>query len=136
MNVSQGIAITGLQGMVNDPVSGLSALTTGMTGLTSKVATIQENVSDLLNDTANISRSLDEVNADHILSQVEKPQAILDLQALRDEKAGLEAQAVAYGITTELTAYLSALAALEAYLATLTTPVMWNDTSDITRLAL
>lgn len=74
------------------------------------------------------------ISADNILSIDEKPRVILDRQAIMDEKTGIENQAMAYGVTTELTNYQNAVAALNTYLATLTTPVLWSDLSADTQL--
>ena len=77
---------------------------------------------------------LDAIDDDEILSPVEKPPLRLDYQALLDERAGITQQAQLSEATAELAAYDAAMNALIAYMATLTTPVRWDDTSDITYL--
>lgn len=70
--------------------------------------------------------SLAEIASDNLLTPGEKPTVILDVATITAEQAGIDAQATAFGITTEKTAYDADVAALVAYLATLTAPVMWN----------
>jgi len=77
---------------------------------------------------------LDAIDDDEVLSPVEKPPLRLDYQALLDERAGITQQAQLSEATAELAAYDDAMDALIAYMATLTTPVRWDDTSDITYL--
>lgn len=73
------------------------------------------------------SLAVADMAADGVLTPVEKPNLILQNTVLTTEQAGIDAQATAYGITTEKTAYDAAVAALAAHMATLTTPVAWND---------
>ncbi|MEO8296353.1 MAG: hypothetical protein ABI574_00955 [Burkholderiales bacterium] len=61
--------------------------------------------------------------SDNILSAVEKPTVVRDYAVITGEQAGIDAQATAYGITTEKTTYDAAVTALTAYLGTLTG---WN----------
>ena len=74
------------------------------------------------------------IASDSLLSPVEKPAVILDWQNIANADSGIQAQATALGITTELTAYQAAASALTTYLATLTTPVLWSDTSGNTTI--
>ena len=67
------------------------------------------------------------IASDNILSANEKPVVIRDNSVIITEHAGIDAQATAYGIVTEKTAYDDAYSALSAYLAGLTTPTAWND---------
>lgn len=83
---------------------------------------------------ASANAKLAAIAADNILSVDEKPRVILDRQAIMDEKSGIEAQATLHGITTELVDYQNAVAALNTYLATLTTPVLWNNLTADTQL--
>lgn len=76
------------------------------------------------------------ISSDAILSAAEKPPVILQYQTILNEKAGIEDSADAYGVTTEKTAYQTAISNLTAYLSTLTTPTHWNDTSGDTSLGI
>jgi len=76
-------------------------------------------------DAANLR--LSEIASDSLLTPGEKPQVILERDTIVAEQAGIDAQATAFAITTEKTAYDNAVAALVAYLATLTTAVLWTD---------
>lgn len=71
--------------------------------------------------------ALADIASDGLLTPGEKPDVILNVQTITSEQAGIDAQATAYGITTEKTAYDSAVSALTTYLATLTAPVAWNN---------
>jgi len=64
------------------------------------------------------------------LDASEKPAVIKQYQAIYDEQAGIAAQASAYGVTTERTAYISAFNALVSYLSSLSPA--WNDTTSDT----
>lgn len=64
---------------------------------------------------------------DNRLTAGEKPTVILQRDTIVAEQTGIDAQATSYGITTEKTAYDAKVAALTAYLASLTTPVPWSD---------
>lgn len=78
--------------------------------------------------TANTANSrIAAMETDGLLTPIEKPQLVQDYSVITTEQSGLDAQAAAYGITTERTAYNNAIAALTAHLATLTTPTAWND---------
>jgi hypothetical protein len=73
-------------------------------------------------------------SSDNILSAGEKPQVITDYAVITSEQSGIDAQATAYGITTEKTAYDSAISALTSYLGTLTSPTAWNSTTGDTTI--
>lgn len=77
---------------------------------------------------------LADIASDNILSPAEKPTVIRDYAVITAEQAGIDEQAVAYGITTQKAAYDAAIAALTAYLATLTTATAWNDKSGNTTI--
>lgn len=128
---SQAGLISDLQTGINNANLGISSLGSGISSLTVRV-TETENRIDLV--TQNVINRLEQIQNDNILTPDEKPGVILDYQAILDERAGIEAQAVVYGITTEKTAYTDAVNALTTYLATLTTPTMWNDVSGYTNL--
>lgn len=68
--------------------------------------------------------------SDSVLSRAEKPQAVQDWLAVDNEKAGIVAQADAYSITTQKTAYTTAHTALYDYLTALSPS--WSDTSQDT----
>ena len=76
---------------------------------------------------ATANATLADIASDGLLTPGEKPDVILSAQTITTEQAGIDAQAVAYGITTEKTAYDNAVSALTTYLATLTAPVAWNN---------
>lgn len=82
--------------------------------------TAQANASTALTELANIA-------SDSLLTPDEKPRVIQDRDVITAEQAGIDAQANTYGITTEKTAYDSAVSALTSYLATLTSPVLWSN---------
>ncbi len=75
---------------------------------------------------ATANASLAQIASDDLLTPGEKPSVILDASTITAEQAGIDAQAAAFGITTEKAAYDGEVAALTAYLATLTAPVAWN----------
>jgi hypothetical protein len=81
--------------------------------------TASSNATLALNQLTNIA-------SDNILSPVEKSVVITNKYVIDTEQAGIDTQATAYAITTEKTAYDNAVSALTTYLATLTTPVLWN----------
>jgi len=91
-------------------------------------------LSDLYADAAAAQAAADAANAaladiasDGILSPVEKPVVIRDYNVITTEQPGIDAQATAYAITTQKTAYDTAVSALTSYLGTLTSPVLWSD---------
>jgi hypothetical protein len=69
--------------------------------------------------------ALTDIASDSLLTPDEKPRVIQDRDVIVAEQTGIDTQASAYSITSEKTAYDNAVAALVAYLATLTTPVSW-----------
>ncbi|MEF2154647.1 hypothetical protein V3390_00095 [Luteimonas sp. FXH3W] len=71
---------------------------------------------------------------DNLLTPDEKPRVIQDRDTINGERTGLEAQATSYGITAEKTTYSNAVDALTAYLATLTSPVLWSNISGNTTI--
>jgi hypothetical protein len=80
---------------------------------------------------------LDTINAildPNTLTPDKKPIWIFMESYLTGEQSDIDTRATAYGITTEKTAYDNAISALTAYLATLTTPVAWNNTSGNTTI--
>ncbi|BCW88057.1 hypothetical protein sos41_11950 [Alphaproteobacteria bacterium SO-S41] len=69
---------------------------------------------------------------DGVLTPSEKVGLVPQLKQLINTQAALDGRATALGITTEKTAFDSAMSTLIAYLATLTTPVAWDSQSDNT----
>lgn len=91
-------------------------------------------VADLGADAAAAQAAADAANAaladiasDNLLTPGEKPVVIRDTNVITTEQAGIDAQATAYAITTQKTAYDTAVSALTSYLATLTAPVLWSN---------
>ena len=76
-------------------------------------------------NTANAA--LADIASDSLLTPDEKPRIIQDKSVIDAEQNGIDLQATLYSITTEKTAYDTAVSALTTYLATLTTPVLWNN---------
>lgn len=128
---AQSNLIFNLNAGLQNAQQGISALGSGVQSLTVRVTEI-DNTLDLVSQSL-ITR-LDQIQSDNILTPEEKPQVILDYQAIIDERPGILAQADVYGITTEKTTYDTAVNALTAYLASLTTPTLWNDVSGYTNL--
>ncbi len=71
--------------------------------------------------------TLSSIASDNVLTPDEKPRVILDRDVIVAEQSGIDTQAASYQVTTELTAYDTAVSDLVAYLATLTTPVAWDN---------
>lgn len=128
---AQSVLLSTLTAGLNNANLGISALSSGYTTLTVRV-TETENRVDLV--TQNLFNRLDLIQNDNVLSPDEKPGVIQDYQEILNEQAGITAQAVVYGITTEKDTYTAAIAALTSYLGSLTTPTMWNDVSGYTNL--
>lgn len=95
---------------------------------------IKTEVDNAAADALAANQELANIASDNILSQGEKPVVIRDTNVITTEQAGIDAQATAFGVTTEKTAYDSAVTALTTYLATLTTPVLWSDLSGDTTI--
>lgn len=94
----------------------ISAAQTQANTATTNAATAQTAANTANTALANIA-------SDSILSPSEKPSVVQDYTVITGEQAGLDAQATEYGITTEKTAYDSAITTLTSYLGTLTG---WN----------
>jgi hypothetical protein len=60
---------------------------------------------------------LDNIASDNVLSAGEKPDVVQKYNAILGEQSGIEAQATSYAITTEKTAYTTAVSALTTYLS-------------------
>jgi hypothetical protein len=94
------------------------------------LVTIPAAVAAATNAAANAAAAiarLNDIASDSLLTPDEKPRVIQDRDVIVAEQADIDAKAAAQAITTEKTAYDNAVAALVAYLATLTTPVAWNN---------
>lgn len=77
---------------------------------------------------------LTEIASDSLLTPDEKPAVMLDYTAINNEYAGIFAQATAFGITTEKTAWDVAVSAFVAYMATLTAPTLWSNVAGNTTI--
>ena len=89
--------------------------------------------SDAQADASTALAKLDDIGADGKLHPSEKLRAVLEYNQLTGEQAGIEAVATSFGITTEKTAYTSAVGALTSYLGGLTPN--WDDTSATTSIS-
>jgi hypothetical protein len=85
-------------------------------------------------DATSALSQLSDIANDNLLVPSEKTSVIGNYSVITGEQAGIDAQATAYGITTEKTAYDSAVSTLTTYLGTLTSPVAWNNTSGNTTI--
>lgn len=88
--------------------------------------TVRDNASTALTNANNAqnaanaaNNAISAISDDNVLSKGEKPMIRTQWLAIDDEKAGILAQASAYGITTEATAYNNAWGALNSYLSSL-----------------
>lgn len=93
-----------------------------------RVATIRNGIYSAYSPAVGVAA----LNADKVLLPAQKPQVIADYNQIINDQAGIEAQATAAGITAELVTYDAAVTALIAYLATLTTPVLWSNLTSYT----
>lgn len=73
--------------------------------------------------------------SDNILSIEEKPSWITAYANILSEQASVDAEAVKWGLTTQKTTYDNTVTALTTYLGTLTSPVAWNNLTNITVLS-
>ena len=73
--------------------------------------------------------------SDNILSIEEKPSWITVYANILSEQTAVGAEATKWGLTTQKTAYDNAITALTTYLGTLTSPVAWNNLTNITVLS-
>lgn len=95
--------------------------------LASEVSAAGDAAADAQTDADAALASIADIASDNVLTPSEKPRVIQDRDELVNEQAGIDAQADAYGITTEKAAYDSAITALTSYLAGLTSPTTWNN---------
>ncbi len=75
---------------------------------------------------------VDDVLSDSIITPDEKPQLIVDYNTLINERPGILQQASASGV--DATAYNDSINSLVVYMAQLTSPVGWDDTSGNTNI--
>ncbi|MFZ5773065.1 MAG: phage head spike fiber domain-containing protein [Thermodesulfobacteriota bacterium] len=108
------------------------AIYAGDVSLADLVTTAQSTADSAVAAAAAANDALTDIANDDLLTPVEKPPIVQQVTILVNEQAAIDAQATAFGITTEKTAYDNALAALVAYLATLTTPVLWSTSGNTT----
>lgn len=85
------------------------------------------NLETNFNDLSGVVQGLVDLNDPNLLTPAKKPIWIMLYSSLTGEQANIDAQATSFGITTEKTNYDNALSTLTSYLASLTTPVAWND---------
>ena len=109
------------------PLADLSGATAAANAAAAAAAAAQSSANAALTQ-------LTEIASDNILSPIEKPRLIQDYGVVGTEQAGIDAQATNYAVTTEKAAYDAAISALATYLATLTSPVAWNDLSGTTSI--
>jgi len=70
---------------------------------------------------------LTDIASDSLLTPVEKPAVVRDYSVLITEQGGIDAQATNYAVTTEKSAYDTAVSDLTAYLSGLTSPTNWDN---------
>jgi hypothetical protein len=104
------------------------------TTLPTTVAGIQAEANQAATDAAAANAQLADIASDNLLTPGEKPIVIRDWNVISAEQAGIDAQATAYGITTEKSAYDAAVTALANYQGTLTSPVLWSSLSGNTTI--
>lgn len=105
-------------------------------------ASAAQTVADAAQDAADAAQAdatvaldtLTNIASDSVLSPDEKPRVIQDRDVIVAEQSGIDAQATAYSISTEKTAYDAAVGALTSYLASLTSPVAWDNLSGNTAI--
>jgi hypothetical protein len=119
--------------------AGWSAYTAVVTG-TGYNATAQDAASlaaanAAQTDATTALNSIVNFSDDNLLTPNEKPPVIRDRDQIVAEQTGIDAQATAFAITTEKTAYDSAVTSMTSYLATLTSPVLWSNLAGNTTIA-
>lgn len=81
---------------------------------------------------ANALQGVNDINADGLLSPVEKAALVVELNRLNGSVAPMVQQANVYGIVAERDTFTTAVNALAAYLTSLAPP--WNDTTTTTTI--
>lgn len=106
----------------------IAAVAKAQADAASAAAAAAQHTADTAEGKANIANALlAEFASDNLLTPGEKPPVLIQVSELTGEQASISARASGYGVTTERTAYNNAVAALSAYMATLTTPFLWSD---------
>jgi hypothetical protein len=122
-------AASAAQGTADDAVDAAAAAQ-GTADDAATAASTAQGAADAAQDAADDALDvLADIASDNVLTPGEKPTIITDYGVITAEQAGIDAQATAYAITTQKTAYDNAVTALTTHLGTLTTPVAWNDLS-------
>jgi hypothetical protein len=122
-------AAAAAQGTADDAVDAAAAAQ-GTADDAATAASTAQDAADAAQEAADDALDvLADIASDNVLTPGEKPTIITDYGVITAEQAGIDAQATAYAITTQKTAYDNAVTALTTHLSTLTTPVAWNDLS-------
>jgi predicted phage tail protein len=96
--------------------------------LLNKIYDKAKALADTAQSTADAAaQDITDISSDSLITPDEKPRVIRDYTQITNEQSGIDAQAIAYGITTEKTAYDSAITALTTYLAGLVNPTHWDN---------
>jgi hypothetical protein len=103
----------------------LNAISSATYGATAAEAAEIAQIAGILVEVNNIA-------SDNILNIREKDSIINLVSVINTDRTGIEAQATTYGCTTEKTNYTNAVDDLTAHLATLTSPVLWNNKTNYT----
>jgi hypothetical protein len=111
--------------------SALKALSDAAQTAANNAATAASNAQSSANSALN---QITDITSDNLLTVDEKPAIIQDTNVIALEQAGIDAQAVNYGVTTQKTTYDTAVSALATYLSTLTTPYLWSSLSGNTTI--
>lgn len=130
----QATALSGLEARVTSTENTLVSQTGQLTSLSSSLNTERQRIDNAERWLAQTTHRISDLTSDGILTPDEKPRVIQDYAVMLDEQPGITARAQAVDATVELTDYAAAVTALTNYMATLTTPVAWNDLSGDTYL--
>ena len=114
--------------------AGFSAYTAIFSSAGVNVSAISAEAAAAVISAAAAIAELTAIGNDGVITPSEKPRLIQDVNTILAEQAGIDAQATAFLLTTEQGTYDSAITALTGYLATLTSPVMWNNVAGNTNL--
>ncbi|HEX5305754.1 MAG TPA: hypothetical protein VFW82_06705 [Dyella sp.] len=98
------------------------------------LAALKAETDQAASDAAAANAELANIASDNLLTPGEKPVVIRDYNVITTEQGGIDAQATAYSITTQKTAYDNAVSALTSYLGTLTSPTAWNNLAGATTI--
>lgn len=110
-------ALNALDGAIKTEISGKADLGVANAAAAQAVADAAAlAAADAATDATAANLAIDRIVSDGFLDKSEKPAIAQAFAVLANEQAGIDAQAAAFSITTERTAYNAALAALDAYL--------------------